>query len=308
MRVLVYGAGGLGLYFAARLAQAGCQVILKGRPEAVSRGREEPLRVVKDARVDEVRGIEIVDSLGGVGAEAAIITTKAWQVEHAARDISTVLQPGAPVLTVQNGIDAPTRAALHLRPQDVFAATVVVIASKSGVLDVSVLGEEAALTLGSPVGADECTAAGLVEALTDAGMAVTWTDHIDEALWKKLALICSYGGIGAVLDATVGQTRGAERTRHLVLAAMDEVFAVARAEGVILTGQDKNDIASVYLTGFAPDTTSSMHRDLLAGRPSELEDQLGAVVTRAERHGVPVPILHLVYAVMSPREARARDA
>jgi 2-dehydropantoate 2-reductase len=306
MSILIYGAGSLGLYFASRLAQAGEKVVLKARGTTADRSRTEPLRILGDEGVEEVSGVQVVDSLVGVRADAAIIATKAWQVAEAARDLSEVLPPEAPVLTTQNGIDAPSTAREHLRDGQVFASTVVVIATRSGLLDVRLIGPEASLTMGSPAGRSASSAGEITDALSAAGIATTWTDDISAALWKKLALICSYGGVGAIVDAPVGQTRANERTRGLVSTAMREVFDVAAAEKVSLTSEDFDEVLQVYISGFAPETTSSMHRDLLAGRPSELEDQVGAVVHRSRRLGVPTPVLDTIYAVMIPREARAR--
>ena len=306
MSIVVYGAGSLGLYFAARLAQAGKEVVLKARGAAVERSRIEPLRILSDEEIEEVREVQVVDSLAGVRADAAIIATKAWQVTEAARDLSAVLPPEAPVMTMQNGIDAPSTARGHLRDGQVFASTVVVIATRISPLDVRLIGPEASLEMGSPAGRSASSAAQITNALSAAGIATRWTDDITGALWKKLALICSYGGVGAIVDAPVGQTRADERTRGLVSTAMREVFAVAAAEKVSLTSKDFDEVLQVYISGFAPETTSSMHRDLVAGRPSELEDQVGAVVHRSQRLGVPTPVLDTIYAAMAPREARAR--
>jgi 2-dehydropantoate 2-reductase len=49
-----------------------------------------------------------------------------------------------------------------------------------------------------------------------------------------------------------------------------------------------------------------MQRDVAAGRPSELEDQTGAVVRLAREAGVPVPLHEALYGLLSPQEAAAR--
>lgn len=306
--VLVYGGGGLGLYFAARLAQAGYRVILKARAAAATRSRKEPLRVKVGESVDAVDGIMIVSDLSSVSADAAIVTTKAWQVASAVQEMRDALKPGAPVLTVQNGIDAPRVAAEQLDADQVFASSTVVIAQRTDLLDVTVIGSEAALVVGNLVGTQESTAGTLLSALRSADINVAWSNEIARVLWRKLALICSYGGIGAVLDATVGETRKDARTRGLVESAMREVFAVAGSEGVQLDDEDLSANLQIYLNEFSASTTSSMHRDVLAGRPSELEDQVGAVVHRSQKSGVPTPVLDLVYAALSKQAAQASSA
>jgi 2-dehydropantoate 2-reductase len=56
------------------------------------------------------------------------------------------------------------------------------------------------------------------------------------------------------------------------------------------------------------DATSSMQRDIAAGRPSELESQNGAVVRLGSESGVEVPTHTLIYETLKPREETARAA
>jgi 2-dehydropantoate 2-reductase len=60
--------------------------------------------------------------------------------------------------------------------------------------------------------------------------------------------------------------------------------------------------------GLPPDSTASMQRDLMDGRPSELEQQTGAIVRLARDAGVPVPVNTFLYAALAPGERRARGA
>ncbi|MBU8578366.1 ketopantoate reductase family protein [Brevibacterium luteolum] len=306
MTLLVYGAGGLGLYFAARLAQSGHEVILKARRDTSRQSMHEPIRISKDGSTEEVHNIHVVDSLEGVRAQGAIITTKAWQVDDAARDLSAAITNDAPILTTQNGIDAPTRAARFVSSDRVFASTVVVIAERTGPLNVRVVGPEASITVGSIANRPPSDANRITRPLAAAGISTDWTDDIVAALWKKLALICSYGGVGAALDRNVGESRADARICGLVETAMSEVFSVAIAEGASLSESDLADDMDIFLHRFSPQTTSSMHRDLVAGRPSELEDQVGAVVHRAKSSRVATPVLDFIYASMAPCEASAR--
>jgi len=52
--------------------------------------------------------------------------------------------------------------------------------------------------------------------------------------------------------------------------------------------------------------TSSMQRDIMEGRPSELEALNGAVVRLGRQTGVPTPVNGFIYAALTPMEARAR--
>lgn len=307
MKVLVFGAGAIGLYFAGRLADAGHDVTLKGRASTVAALAGSTLGVLKGATITEVSGIEVVDDVGEDRRfDLVLVATKAWQVAEAAREIAAVVDADTRVVTTQNGVDAPERLAASLPRGQVLAATVVVIANRRDARLVEVLGAEARVTVGSlERPAPEARDSAVVEALTLAGMDAQWTGNVRGALWKKLALISSYGGVGALAGATVGQTRSIPLTRDLVEDAMREVFAVGNAEGAGLGDDDLADILATYETGFADGTTASMQRDLAEGRPSELADQNGAVVAHAAAPGVPVPINRTIYASQLPRESMA---
>lgn len=308
MRILIYGAGGVGLYFAIRLARSGAQVVLKGRPETVHQSRESPVKLIRDGDIENTFDIEVVDRIDGRRFDAAIIATKAWQVAEAALAIAPTLMPAAPVLTTQNGVDAPDRASESIPTEHVLAASLVVIVKRIGPLKVELIGPEASLTMGSlhdP--APSVAAEQFRDTIEKAAMEVSWTTDIRSALWKKLALISSYGGVGALSDATVGQTRAIPETRALVVRAACEVVELANRSGAHLGEADLRDVLDIYEQRFSPETTSSMHRDLIEGRPSELHDQNGAVVAHATRIGMSVPIQEAIYAALLPREIAARE-
>ncbi len=309
LRVLVHGAGGIGLYAAARLAQAGHDVTLKGRAATVDALRDGDLRVLSDGVATAVPGVRATDVVPDRPFDLVVVATKSWQVGDAARELAPAVGPGTRVLSTQNGVDAPARLAAHLPADVVLAGTVVVIARRTGPAEVEVVGDEATITVGAPGRAapDDADRRVLV-ALEGAGIGARWTDDVTSALWKKLALIASYGGVGALAGATVGETRSTPETRDLVEAAMREVLAVGNAEGARLGEADLADLLRTYESGFAPGTTASMQRDLADGRPSELADQSGAVVAHAEAAGVDVPVHRTIYASQLPRERAARRA
>lgn len=310
MRILVHGAGGIGLYFAARLARSGHAVTLKGRAATPDAFRRDPLRIRHQDGTTTVDGVTVTDRVpDGEPFDLVVLATKSWQVPEAAAEIAPAVGPRTRVLTTQNGVDAPAQLAEHVPDAAVLAGTVIVIAKRLEPSLVEVVGNEATITVGAPARSDQDPLdQAVVAALADAGIGARWTGDVTSALWKKLALIASYGGIGALSGATVGETRSTPETRDLVERAMREVFAVGNARGARLDGADLADILHTYEKGFAPGTTASMQRDLAEGRPSELEGQSGAVVAHARAVGVDVPVHQAVYASQIVRERAVRGA
>lgn len=305
MKVLVYGAGAMGLYFAGRLAQAGHEIYLKTRSE----WGEPTLTLQSPHQTNEVVALsgiftEVPESLD---VDVVILATKAWQISDVVKDLRGKISSGAAILTVQNGITAPENASEFLEESSIVASTCVVIVQRTAPGVVKLLGHEAKLVAGEFVSRNGKGLSTVIDLFKNTPIEVTGTDDIRRALWKKLALISSYGAVGAVSNLSVGQTRSHESTRQMVRDSMDECAQVARAHGVDVTESDIADIFAIYTDGFEEATTSSMQRDLAEGRPSELEDQVGEVVRRAHTVGVEAPTQNFMYRVLLAREEIARN-
>jgi 2-dehydropantoate 2-reductase len=93
----------------------------------------------------------------------------------------------------------------------------------------------------------------------------------------------------------------------LLEKAMNEVAAVARARGVRLRSEAVGG-ALAQVDALLPDATASMQRDIQAGRPSELQDQVGAIVRMAREQGVQVPANEFLLAALLPQELNARKS
>src|SRR5262249_34343449 len=146
----------------------------------------------------------------------------------------------------------------------------------------------------------------LREAYERAGVKATIASDIRAALWEKLLFVGPFGGVGAVTRAPVGVFRALPETRALLEGAMAEVIQVARAQGSA-PAEDAIAKALAMIDGAPGESISSMQRDILAGRPSELESQIGVVVRMARETDVAAPVHATLYASLLPQELRARS-
>jgi 2-dehydropantoate 2-reductase len=128
---------------------------------------------------------------------------------------------------------------------------------------------------------------------------------IHAAMWEKFLFIAPASAVGAAARAPFGDLRAVPASRTLLRQAMEEVLAVARARGIALDdGVVPRTLA--FIDSLPPDSTPSMQRDLAAGRPSELEAQVGAVRRLGREAGVAAPIHEVLYACLLPLELKAR--
>jgi len=145
----------------------------------------------------------------------------------------------------------------------------------------------------------------LLGAFQKAGVKSAIPDDIQVAMWDKFLFIAAISGVGAVTRQPVGVHRSLPETRAILVAALQENFEVARKRGVGLP-EDTVEKRLAFIDGLAPGVMASMQRDILEGRPSELEAQNGAVVRMGQALGVPTPTHAFIYASLLPQEKRAR--
>jgi len=121
----------------------------------------------------------------------------------------------------------------------------------------------------------------------------------------KFLFITVWGGLGAVTRSPIGIWRSLPETRQMAEQGLREIMAVAQARDIGLPGEALKMTLAMY-DGLAPQTTSSMQRDVMEGRPSELEAQIGAVVRLGEGANVRTPLHTFIYHTLLPMELQAR--
>jgi 2-dehydropantoate 2-reductase len=145
----------------------------------------------------------------------------------------------------------------------------------------------------------------LRRALEGAGVQAEIASDIRATLWEKLLFVGPFGAVGAATRAPIGAVRSLAETRALLQGAMTEIFQVARAHGVAVA-EDAVAKALALIDGLPEQAMASMQRDIMAGRPSELESQVGVLVRFAQGTGVEVPCHTCLYASLLPQDRRAR--
>lgn len=303
----VFGAGGAGGYFGAALVRAGYSVAFIARGAHLQAIRRSGLRVLGPNEDFEVAPKQVTDNPADVGpVDAVILGVKAWQVLDAARALHPLLAPTTKVLPLQNGVEAGDQLQQVLGRQHTLIGLCRIISSVVSPGTVRLAGAKPTIALGEPDGSALSTnARALVDALGTAGVVVETPPDVRAALWEKLVFIAAVSGTGAVARATIGEVRQCPQARQLVRQLMEEVVAVARARGIRL---DENVVTRTiaFADALPASGTASMQRDIADGKPSELEEIIGAVVRFGDQGGVPTPAMDCIYASLLPQELRAR--
>ena len=306
MRIAIFGAGGIGGYLGGRLSQAGEEVVLIARGEHLQAIKEHGLRV------DSIKGDFVAnpalatdDPTAAGPVDAVILGVKAWQVLDAAKAMRPMIGPETFVVPMQNGVEATAQLASVLGEKSVVVGLGGLVSYIVGPGHILHAGGEPYVSFGESDNSTSERTQNLLEAFKNAGVTANIPANIQAALWAKLALMAVNSGIGAITRVPTGQWRSVAGSWKMAQQVAQEVLAVAAGKGIAMPS---DSLASTVarLEASAPNSTSSMQRDLMEGRFSELEVQTGAVVRLGLEAGVPTPVNTFIYNSLLPQEMNAR--
>ena len=308
LRILVLGAGAIGLYYGGRLQQAGHDVVFQARGANLLGLRERGLHA---RSIDGDFSLYSVDVVGD-SVEAAesgpydlvLITLKSYQTTpELLSPLSGALATGGLVVTLQNGVESTVPLRGSFLPSAVIPGIAFIGARRIGAGRVShaaagriVVGEEGA----------GCSrrVTRLADMFRAAGIAAEASEDMRLEQWRKLVWNAPFNGMTALTGVYAHELLTDPSTRETVRAAMEEVVAVGRGLGIALADSDVE--ATLAFTREAGPVRTSMLVDRELGRPLEVEALYGPPVREGQRLGIPTPILSTLQALLRVVDASVR--
>jgi 2-dehydropantoate 2-reductase len=206
---------------------------------------------------------------------------------------------------LQNGVDAVPQLTAELGPDAVIGGLCKIVSFVVAPGHIRHAGFEPSVIFGELNNRRTDRVERIHEAFTRAGIKAAITPDIHVALWTKFLFIAAFSGVGALRQTSASAFRSDPESRSLLLQAMKEIYDLAHARHVRLP-EDSIEQAIASVDSLPQEATSSMQRDIAAGKPSELESQNGAVIRMARESLIQVPTHELIYESLKPLEMKAR--
>jgi 2-dehydropantoate 2-reductase len=261
MKVAVMGAGSVGCYYGARLAQAGATVTLVGRAVHVDAIQARGLILETATGQGAVRLRATTEAAGVAGADVVLFCVKSGDTETVGRTIAPFLTPDAAVLSFQNGVDNPERLQAVLgRP--VVPVAVYVATGMPGPGHVRHYGR------GDVVMGPFPRSAEVTALFAAAGIPTEVSDRALDALWGKLIVNCAYNALSAITRLPYGRLLAVPGIDAVMTDLVAECVAVAQASGLAVSSDILSQVLALAAT--MPDQVSATAQDLARGRASEI--------------------------------------
>ncbi|NJK94186.1 MAG: 2-dehydropantoate 2-reductase [Bacteroidales bacterium] len=305
MNITIIGTGGVGGYFGGKLAQAGNNVTFIARGEHLKQIREKGLQIKSIKGDFLIKPAMATDNISEIDTpELVILGVKAWQVKDIAVQLKPLIKENTIVLPLQNGVLAADELLAVLQPNQVLAGLCRIFSKIEAPGIINHFGVEPEIVFGEMNNGINPNVEKLQKTLESAHIKSKIAGDIRTELWKKLMIIGS-GGLLALTRTTYGEIRENSETRELMRVLLKEIYEVALADGAKIE-IDFTEKTMAYIDTYPYDATTSLARDICAGKPSEIDYQNGTVARLGEQFKVGVPLNSFVYSCLLPLERKAR--
>ena len=312
-RIAVIGVGGVGGFLTGMLVQKFPHVTVVAREERGRSIRERGLVLHSEYKGEKTGRPEYVtEAVRLLGPQDYIfICVKNYSLEEVCRDLagSGAVTDETVIIPVMNGVDAGGRVRELLRNAVVVDSLIYIVSFARPDYSIEQQGKFADLRIGirnADAGQQEKVAE-VSRILFEADIDHETAADIRCEIWKTYILNCAYNVETAYYDNTIGQLRGDPKKAKQYEQLVCEACAVARAEGIGVPEDHAGTVIRKFYNDYGDDATSSLQRDVRAGRQSELETFSGYLVREAKRLGVPVPVSERMYAGLKEKEGGSYD-
>ena len=301
-RIVIVGAGAVGGFYGALLSRSGCDVSFVARGAHLAAMRERGLRIVGSVGDFTVRVTADDDPRQLGPADAVIVAVKTYDNSTALPLVRSLVGSGTTVLTLQNGVDSADDLAAVIGAAPVIAGATYIATAIEAPGVIRQTGTHRRIVLG------ECFQPGtgvsdrvrrLETLMRAADIHVEAVADVRPALWEKFIYLAPFAAFTGAARLPIGPLWADADSRAAFIAAVQEVTAVARAEGIPVPA-DLAERVEAYAGTLQPSTRSSLLIDLSQGKRIEVESLPGSVVRRGRARGVPTPMMAALYAVLKP--------
>ncbi|AEV87508.1 2-dehydropantoate 2-reductase [Actinoplanes sp. SE50] len=299
MRILVAGAGATGGFFGGRLAEAGRDVTFLVREGRATVLAERGLRIRSPG--GETRLTPRVITRVDRHYDLVVVAVKSYALDAVVAGLGAAIGPRTVVVPLLNGMRHVPTLITAFGVEHVWGGLCMIHATTDEHGDVVQMTGLARLVCGPLDGGPDDRMDAVAAAIGEAGFDARTSRHIRAEMWEKWVLLATLGAATTLMRGSIGAINAAPGGPEVNRAIADEAIAVATAAGFPPRPQAREIVHTTI--GSSEPTTSSLYRDLVAGRPVEGDAIVGDLVAEGRRHGVRTPLLAAAHTGLAVHSA-----
>jgi 2-dehydropantoate 2-reductase len=290
MKILVVGAGAVGGYFGARLAQAGRDVTFLVRPSRAQQLRSEGLRIVSPHGDLTLQPKTITTKELDSPFDIIFHSVKALALDQAMDDMAPAVGPDTMIYPVLNGMRHIETLTRRFGERPVLGGVCMVVTDLDEQGRIVQMNPTQKLIYGERNGEITARIRSFDETMRDSGFDSELSTNITYAMWQKWVMIASLGLITCLLNGPIGEINAVPYGDETALRAVEECAAIAAANG-FPPSQALLEEMRKRATTKGSNLTASMYRDMQKGAPVEVDAILGDLLEHGRSHRVDTPLL-----------------
>ena len=306
MKILVYGAGGVGGYFGARLAESGNKVSFIARGEHMRAIKESGLQLESINGDITVHPEFVTSDIDEVDTpDLILLGVKSWQLPEVASELKKNISKDTIVLPLQNGADNYEKLTEILPKENVLAGLCFIVSYIEKPGKIKHASFEPRIVFGEADNSQSERISMISNLFSEARIDFLNPENIQLEIWKKFLFICTISGIGGLTRVSIDKIRNSAYLFDLMKQTSAEIRSVANAKDIPLNNEHIEKAFQI-IENQPEGTTASTQRDIMEGKPSEIENFNGYIVREGERLGIKTPVNKMIYECLKPMEEQAR--
>ncbi|MFB3389737.1 ketopantoate reductase family protein [Flavobacterium sp. LAR06] len=293
-RIGILGLGGVGGYFGGLLANAyynsaDIEVVFIARGATKDAIAENGLKIINDDSEIIAYPKLVSNDPDEIGVlDYLICATKTYDIEESLFSLQKCITSKTVILPLYNGVDAPERIQKIFPENDILQGCVYIVSMIASPGTIRRLGFYEKLFFGSRT-TSIANLEELQNILQKAKIESFLVENIEETVWEKFIFISALASATSYLNQNIGEIQKKKKSMKVYVELLHEIEAVAKAKGLQLPDDIVNQTI-IKLEKSPKEATSSMHRDLLANRKTEVTSLTQFVVNEGLKYGVATPL------------------
>jgi 2-dehydropantoate 2-reductase len=290
MKILVVGAGAVGGYFGARLAEAGRDVTFLVRSSRAQQLQRDGLRILSPHGDLTIKPQTITSDQIHSPFDVVFLSVKSLALDQAIADMAPAIDPATMIYPVLNGMRHIDTLARRFGQTAILGGVCLVSTELDPQGRIVQINEMQKLIYGEQNGQITPRIQQLDETLRGAGFDTELSSNIMQAMWQKWVFIATIGLVTCLFNAPVGEVNAVPYGEETALQSLDECASIAAICGYPAPEAFLNNIRQ-QLIAKGSKLTSSMYRDMQERHKVEVDTILGDLLDHGRSHNLKTPLL-----------------